>query len=101
MSSVHEDAKALFRRAVERASLAPSVHNTQPWHFVVRSEVLELRGDSDRQLRALDPTGPSNGDQLWLCLVQCPSWFGGRPRGAGGPGAGCCGTGLAGPTHLA
>ena len=57
MSVVHEDAKALFRRAVERASLAPSVHNTQPWHFVVRSEVLELRGDSDRQLRALDPTG--------------------------------------------
>jgi hypothetical protein len=57
MSSVHEDAKALFRRAVERASWAPSIHNTQPWHFVVRPEVLELRGDSDRQLRALDPTG--------------------------------------------
>ena len=57
MSTVQEETKALFRKAVERASWAPSVHNTQPWHFVVRPEVLELRGDSDRQLRALDPTG--------------------------------------------
>jgi hypothetical protein len=57
MSTVQEETKALFRKAVERASLAPSVHNTQPWHFVVRPEVLELHADSDRQLTALDPTG--------------------------------------------
>ena len=57
MSTDQNETKALFRRAVTRASLAPSVHNTQPWHFVVRSEVLELHGDDDRQLRALDPTG--------------------------------------------
>jgi len=57
MSAVQEETRALFRRAVERASLAPSVHNTQPWHFVVRPEVLELHDESDRQLRALDPTG--------------------------------------------
>jgi len=57
MSTVQEETQALFRKAVERASMAPSVHNTQPWHFVVRPDVLELRGDSDRQLRALDPTG--------------------------------------------
>lgn len=57
MSTVQEETKALFRKAVERASLAPSVHNTQPWHFVVRPEVLELHADNDRQLRALDPTG--------------------------------------------
>jgi hypothetical protein len=57
MSTVQEETKALFRKAVERASLAPSVHNTQPWHFVVRPDVLELHADSDRQLRALDPTG--------------------------------------------
>ena len=57
MSTVQEATKALFRKAVERASWAPSVHNTQPWHFVVRPDVLELYGDSDRQLRALDPTG--------------------------------------------
>ena len=57
MSTVQEEMKALFRKAVERASLAPSIHNTQPWHFVVRPDVLELHAESDRQLRALDPTG--------------------------------------------
>ena len=57
MSTVQEETKALFRKAVQRASWAPSVHNTQPWHFVVRPDVLELYGDSDRQLGALDPTG--------------------------------------------
>ena len=57
MSTVQDETKALIKEAVERASLAPSVHNTQPWHFVVRPDVLELHADSDRQLRALDPTG--------------------------------------------
>ena len=57
MSTVQEETKALFIKAVERASLAPSVHNTQPWHFVVRPDALELHADGDRQLRALDPTG--------------------------------------------
>jgi nitroreductase len=57
MATDQEEKKALFRKAVERASLAPSVHNTQPWHFVVRPDALELHADNDRQLRALDPTG--------------------------------------------
>jgi nitroreductase len=57
MSTVQDEKKALLRKAVERASLAPSVHNTQPWHFVVRSDALELHAVNDRQLRALDPTG--------------------------------------------
>jgi nitroreductase len=57
MTTVEEEKKALFRKAVQRASLAPSVHNTQPWHFVVRPDALELHADHDRQLRALDPTG--------------------------------------------
>jgi hypothetical protein len=33
MSTVQEERKALFEKAVERASLAPSVHNTQPWRL--------------------------------------------------------------------
>ena len=57
MDTVQEETKALFRKAVERASLAPSVHNTQPWHFVVRPDALELHAENDRRLRALDPTG--------------------------------------------
>jgi hypothetical protein len=52
-----EETKALFKKAVERASWAPSIHNTQPWHFFVRPDFLELHGDNNRQLRALDPTG--------------------------------------------
>ena len=46
-----------LRRAVDRAVLAPSVHNTQPWRFALRDESLELRADRDRQLPVLDPTG--------------------------------------------
>jgi hypothetical protein len=57
MSTAQEETKALFRKAVERASRAPSIHNTQPWHFVVRPDILEMYDESDRQLRALDPTG--------------------------------------------
>ena len=57
MTPVQEATKAVFQKAVERASLAPSVHNTQPWQFVVRPDALELHADDDRQLRALDPTG--------------------------------------------
>jgi nitroreductase len=57
MSTVQDEKKALFRKAVVRASLAPSIHNTQPWHFVVRPDALELHAVNDRQLRALDPTG--------------------------------------------
>jgi nitroreductase len=57
MSTVQDEKKALFRKAVERASLAPSVHNTQPWHFMIRPDALELHAVHDRQLRALDPTG--------------------------------------------
>ena len=57
MTTGQEETKALLRKAVERASLAPSVHNTQPWRFVIRPDALELHADNDRQLRALDPTG--------------------------------------------
>jgi len=47
----------VLRRAVARAVLAPSVHNTQPWRFVIRGEMLEIHADRSRQLRVLDPTG--------------------------------------------
>jgi nitroreductase len=57
MATDQKEKKALLKKAVQRASLAPSVHNTQPWHFVVRPDALELHADNDRQLRALDPTG--------------------------------------------
>ena len=49
--------RQVLRHAVERAVLAPSVHNTQPWRFVLHDESLELWADRERQLRVLDPTG--------------------------------------------
>lgn len=46
-----------LRHAVARAVLAPSVHNTQPWRFVIRDDTLELFADRARRLRVLDPGG--------------------------------------------
>jgi nitroreductase len=39
------------------AGRAPSLHNSQPWHFVVRPQVIELWADPERRLNAADPTG--------------------------------------------
>lgn len=44
------------RAVVEVAGLAPSVHNTQPWRFVAAGHSLQVRADTDRMLRFLDPT---------------------------------------------
>jgi nitroreductase len=47
----------LLGRAARRAIRAPSIHNTQPWHFVVRGDALEIHADRTRQLNVLDPRG--------------------------------------------
>lgn len=46
-----------LRRAAIRATMAPSVHNTQPWQFVIGNARLAMRTDPTRQLHVLDPTG--------------------------------------------
>jgi nitroreductase len=51
-----ERTKAL-RRAAVRATRAPSVHNTQPWQFVLNADTLEIFADTSRQLSVLDPLG--------------------------------------------
>lgn len=45
------------RRAAVRATRAPSVHNTQPWRFVLGRDALEVHADWSRQLTVLDPEG--------------------------------------------
>lgn len=45
-----------LRRAAVRATLAPSVHNTQPWRLRLTSGQLEIYADRSRQLSVLDPT---------------------------------------------
>jgi len=44
-------------QAAERARLAPSVHNTQPWRFRLQDNVFEILRDPARQLRVIDPAG--------------------------------------------
>ena len=44
-----------LRRAAVRATWAPSVHNTQPWQFVLGRQSLEVHADLSRQLLFLDP----------------------------------------------
>lgn len=46
-----------LRRAAVRATRAPSVHNTQPWRFVLEADSLEIYADWSRHLRVLDPRG--------------------------------------------
>jgi hypothetical protein len=50
-------AETVLRDAAQRAILAPSVHNTQPWRFVLHGQGLDLLADRTRQLAVLDPTG--------------------------------------------
>ena len=51
-----EVARALRRGAV-LARLAPSVHNTQPWSFVLTRDAVLVRADWSRRLDVLDLTG--------------------------------------------
>jgi len=46
-----------LRDLVALAARAPSVHNTQPWHWVADGDRLSLFADSSRQLRYADPDG--------------------------------------------
>lgn len=61
------------------ACRAPSVHNTQPWHWTV-DEVLELRSDPGRRLRETDPDGRdvvlSGGASLdhAVCAAHALGW---------------------------
>ena len=52
-----ETAAMVLRRAAVRATLAPSVHNTQPWRLHIRDGRLDVFVDQSRRLRVLDPVG--------------------------------------------
>lgn len=46
-----------LRNAASRAVLAPSIHNSQPWRFVVRPDALDLYADPPRTTPVIDPSG--------------------------------------------
>jgi hypothetical protein len=54
--TVRTEQSELLRQAAASASLAPSVHNSQPWRFRLGWDTLELRADRHRRLQILDPT---------------------------------------------
>ena len=54
--STAKDLRAM-RTIAQAARLAPSVHNSQPWHFEIGPGSFDLHIDRTRQLHALDPTG--------------------------------------------
>ncbi|HEV7192314.1 MAG TPA: hypothetical protein VGN35_03835 [Jatrophihabitantaceae bacterium] len=56
MTASISSARAL-RIAAGAAVLAPSVHNTQPWRFVLRPDALDICVDRRRRLAIADPTG--------------------------------------------
>jgi nitroreductase len=56
MTPTTETMTTLLRQAAIRAIRAPSVHNTQPWLFVLNGDALELHADKTRQLKVLDPS---------------------------------------------
>ncbi|MHC1765809.1 MAG: nitroreductase family protein [Verrucomicrobiia bacterium] len=43
--------------ALSKAILAPSTHNTQPWHFAIRRNEVDLMADYSRDLPVVDPQG--------------------------------------------
>jgi hypothetical protein len=51
------DPMEALRRSADRARLAPSIHNTQPWRFVIGPTALELYSDEERRLQVIDPQG--------------------------------------------
>ncbi|WP_432839543.1 Acg family FMN-binding oxidoreductase [Dactylosporangium sp. CA-092794] len=77
--------------AADAARLAPSVHNTQPWRWVVHGDRMELFAVPDRQLREQDPDGRlmvlSCGAALHHALVglAAEGWTGRVERPAAEP----------------
>ena len=47
----------IVERMVEAATLAPSLHNSQPWWFLVSRDRIEVHLDADRALPVIDPDG--------------------------------------------
>lgn len=50
-------AAAVLAEAAQAAGFAPSIHNTQPWRWLVHGETLELYADRSRALPQADPDG--------------------------------------------
>jgi nitroreductase len=52
-----QDLREVFEEAATAAGFAPSIHNTQPWHWHVHKDALGLYSAPERQLESTDPEG--------------------------------------------
>jgi len=53
--TVDTDLRQALREAADAARYAPSIHNTQPWKWLVQHDRLELHAVTGRQLTVQDP----------------------------------------------
>jgi hypothetical protein len=71
--NAHFPDAATLRTVLTLASRAPSIHNTQPWRWVVGTASLDLYSEPDMQLHNTDPDGReliiSCGIALHHCVV--------------------------------
>lgn len=65
-----------IRTVLALASRAPSVHNTQPWRWLVGEESVHLYADFDRQLPNTDPDGRDLILSCGAALNHCAVAFG-------------------------
>jgi nitroreductase len=54
---INEVDQRTVRNTIELAQRAPSLHNSQPWHWTLGRRVVHLRADRDRWLPATDSDG--------------------------------------------
>src|SRR5436305_13391784 len=92
---------------LQAASLAPSLHNSQPWRFRILSDQIELHAELERSLPATDPEGRElrlrcgagllnprvapRAHRARPLLTFLPTGHRARARAPCGPGAGRCG----------
>ena len=62
--TVDTDPRKALLQAAEAARYAPSVHNTQPWTWVLHPDRLELHAATERQLSVQDP-------EAHMLLLSC------------------------------
>jgi hypothetical protein len=55
MATIVREHVTALTRAAETAGTAPSIHNTQPWHWRIHDGVADLYADLSRHLPASDP----------------------------------------------
>jgi nitroreductase len=63
-----QDLAPHIRKLLEYARLAPSVHNAQPWRFIVKGDSISLAVAPERMLDSGDPTSRESWISFGVCL---------------------------------